>query len=80
MQVIGKNQSKKLTPICFSDLCPNYIMVWYSGEGLLLKMFQIEKKEKNLINQQHQLKNCVKIPDMAALSILLTYMTFSSRF
>lgn len=39
MQVFGKNQSKKLILICLSDLCPNYTMVWYSGEGLASKMF-----------------------------------------
>lgn len=34
------------------------------------------KKKKIRINEHHQLKNGVKIPDMAAMSILLTKMPF----
>lgn len=49
MQVFSKNQSKKLTLTCLSDLCPNYMMVWYSGEGLVSKMFR--GKNKRLINK-----------------------------
>lgn len=55
------------------------MMVRYSGKGLASKMFN-EKKKKNLINEHHQLKNGVKIPDMAAMSILLTKITFFSKF